>query len=180
MADDPGEACGPGLALSERCQWSFDREPAPRTPQSCSGGQAPGSGKAGHAGTSCLRAGGFVLTPAHQPPLSSVGPPHRVRRWQAGRREARASLLGLWEGSQWFAKNSPKSWPCLPVGSRAPPWSRAKEPADGPFMLPVTGTQNGGGPGSSRLSLGEALLLFPDLWLGPQGREDFSSTQSLS
>lgn len=30
-------------------------------------------------------------------------------------------LPGLWEGSQWFAKNSPKSRLCLPAGSRVPP-----------------------------------------------------------
>lgn len=30
-------------------------------------------------------------------------------------------LPGLWEGSQWFAKNRPRSWVCLPVGSHVPP-----------------------------------------------------------
>lgn len=64
-----------------------------------------------------------------QPPLSSLslcpepllvlGSSERVRKWQAGRVEAWAlCLLGFWEGSQWFAKNSPKSWLWPPGGQR--------------------------------------------------------------
>lgn len=52
-------------------------------------------------------------------PLLVLGSSERVRKWQAGRVEAWAfCLLGLWEGSQWFAKNSPKSWLWPPGGQR--------------------------------------------------------------
>lgn len=81
-------------------------------------------------------------------------------------------LLDLWEGSQWFAKNSPKSWLCLPVGSRVPPCSGAKALADGPFKFPVTGTLNGVGSGNSRLSLGEGASLSRPL-AGTWGQRNF-------
>lgn len=121
-------------------QWSFDGEPGPGL-QSCPSSQVPGPGKA------CWKAGG--LCPHPRPPAT----PELCGTSKQGREMADRAccLLGLWEGSQWFAKNIPKSWLCLPVGSRAPPWSGAKELADGPFMFPVTGTQNGDGPGSGRL-----------------------------
>lgn len=81
-------------------------------------------------------------------------------------------LLGLWEGSQWFAKNSPKSWLCLPVGSHVPPCSGAKALADGPFKFPVTGTPKGIRSGSSRLSLGEGAAL-PGPLAGTWGKRNF-------
>lgn len=121
-------------------QWSSDGEPGSGL-QSCPSSQVPGPGKAGHAGTTCWKAGGLCLhpCPSATPELGGTS----TQGWEMADRAC--CLMGLWEGSQWFAKNSPKSWLCLPVGSRAPPWSRAKELADGPFMFPVTGTQMGMG-----------------------------------
>lgn len=91
-------------------------------------------------------------------------------------------LLGLWEGSQWFAKNSPKSWLCLPAGSRAPPWSGAQELADGPFMFPVTGTPSGHGSGGGRLGWqGRGWHCCSSQVFGWNlRREGSSSTQNLS
>lgn len=146
------------------------REPGPGL-QSCSGSQVPGPGKDGRAGTTCLKAGGLCPHPCPPATPQLCGTSTRGRE-MAGRA---CCLLGLWEGSQWFAKNSPKSWLCLPAGSRAPPWSGAKGLADGPFMFPVTGTQSGDGPGSRRLGWeggreGVALPLSPGLRLEPEER----------
>lgn len=59
-------------------------------------------------------------------PLLVLGSSERVRKWQAGRVEAWAlCLLGFWEGSQWFAKNSPKSWLWPPGGQRCLSHSKA-------------------------------------------------------
>lgn len=97
-----------------------------------------------------------------------------------GRRmEAWAScLLGLWEGSQWFAKNSPESWLLPPRGqpSRVPPLSRAKALADGLFMFPVTGAQHRILPGSSKLSLGGGSVCLPRLLTGTWGKRRSGST----
>jgi hypothetical protein len=91
---------------------------------------------------------------AHQSLLALGGPLSRVRKWQAGRVEVWACcLLGLWEGSQWFAKNSPKSWLSPPSGQPCLSQSQAKALADRLFMFPITGTPHRDGPGSRRLLL---------------------------
>lgn len=84
-------------------------------------------------------------------------------------------LPGLWEGSQWFTKNSPKSWLCLPAGSCVPPrYGPRCLPALLHFLQLVLST--GVGLGAAAKVWEEALLLFLGLWLGPGERESLGST----
>lgn len=119
------------MAQRQYCQWSFDYEPSPgaRTPPPPPPPELhrkPGGWpwEAGQAGTLHWKAGSFVLNSCPLATPQSYGPStRRVRKWQAGCMEAWACCLpGLWEGSQWFAKNRPRSRVCLPAGSRVPPW----------------------------------------------------------
>lgn len=122
-----------------------------------------------------------VLSLSAHSPSSSWGPLKRVRKWQAGRVEAWAfCLLGLWEGSQWFAKNSPKSWfwppggqHCLSLAPEQGTWRQAFHVSCGQCGL-------GMGLGAGRELQGAAgawqqlaLPLCPGLCLG-LGEEEVS------
>lgn len=71
-----------GLAPSPG-QWSFDGEAGPGL-QSGSGSQVPGPGKAGREAPLVWKLEGFVLSRAHQPRLSSAGPPPRAGNGRQG------------------------------------------------------------------------------------------------
>lgn len=80
-------------------------------------------------------------------------------------------LLGLWEGSQWFAKNSPKLWLCLPAGSRA-----SSQPGPGGLQMGLLCflelvLSTGMSLGAAGRIWEEALLFFLGVWLGPGERE---------
>lgn len=107
-------------------------------------------------------------SPAHQPFLSPVGPPQagsgngRPGVWKLGPVACPASGRGA-SGLLRIAlirALSLRGWLCASL-------VQAEVHAGGPFMLPVTGTQHMAGPGGSRLSGEEALLLLLGLWLGP-------------